>query len=39
REEFMRNFLERLMNLPEIERSSTQVVVKVIKETPNTVLW
>ncbi|TRM96617.1 Lrp/AsnC family transcriptional regulator [Sulfolobus sp. B1] len=39
REEFMRNLLERLMNLPEIERSSTQVVVKVIKETPNTVLW
>lgn len=39
REEFMRNFLEKLMNMPEIERSNTQVVVKIIKESPNMVIW
>lgn len=35
----MRNFLEKLMNMPEIERSNTQVVVKIIKESPNMVIW
>ncbi|WP_338598732.1 Lrp/AsnC family transcriptional regulator [Sulfolobus tengchongensis] len=39
REEFMENFLEKLMSMPEIERSSTQVVVKIIKESPNLVIW
>ncbi|QIW23834.1 Lrp/AsnC family transcriptional regulator [Sulfolobus sp. S-194] len=39
REEFMKNYLERLTSMPEVERSSTQVVVKIIKESPNMVIW
>ncbi|BBD72913.1 ArsR family transcriptional regulator [Sulfodiicoccus acidiphilus] len=38
REEFMDKYLERIMSMPEIERSSTQVVVNVIKESPHLVL-
>ncbi|MBB5254050.1 Lrp/AsnC family transcriptional regulator [Sulfurisphaera ohwakuensis] len=39
REEFVENYLEKLMSMPEIERSSTQVVVKIIKESPNMIIW
>ena len=39
REDFMKNFLERVMAMPEIERTSTQVVVKILKEAPNQVIW
>ncbi|AAY81429.1 ArsR family transcriptional regulator [Sulfolobus acidocaldarius] len=39
REEFMKNFLEKLMSMPEIERTSTQIVVKTIKEAPNIVIY
>ncbi|MCY0860725.1 MAG: Lrp/AsnC family transcriptional regulator [Sulfolobaceae archaeon] len=39
RDEFMENYLEKLMSMPEVERSSTQVIVKTIKETPNIVLY
>lgn len=39
REDFMKNYLEKLTSMPEVERSSTQVVVKIIKESPNTVIW
>jgi len=38
REEFMSKYLEKIMSMPEIERSSTQVVVNVVKESPYTVL-
>lgn len=34
REDFMKNFLEKLINMPEIERTSTHVVAKVYRETP-----
>ncbi|MEJ2776203.1 hypothetical protein WIW90_08300 [Sulfolobaceae archaeon RB850M] len=34
REDFMKNYLEKLINMPEIERTSTHVVAKVFKETP-----
>ncbi len=33
RNEFMEKYLEKLMGMPEVERSSTQVIVKTIKET------
>nr|2EFN_A Chain A, 150aa long hypothetical transcriptional regulator [Sulfurisphaera tokodaii str. 7]2PN6_A Chain A, 150aa long hypothetical transcriptional regulator [Sulfurisphaera tokodaii] len=39
REEFMEKFLERVMSIPEVERTSTQVVVKIIKESPNIVIF
>ncbi|AWR96827.1 winged helix-turn-helix transcriptional regulator [Acidianus sulfidivorans JP7] len=39
REEFMEKYLEKVMNIPEIERTSTQVVVNIIKESPNVVLF
>ncbi len=39
REDFTKHFLERIMDMPEVERSSTQVVVNVIKETPNVVFY
>nr|2PMH_A Chain A, 150aa long hypothetical transcriptional regulator [Sulfurisphaera tokodaii str. 7]2YX7_A Chain A, 150aa long hypothetical transcriptional regulator [Sulfurisphaera tokodaii] len=39
REEFMEKFLERVMSIPEVERASTQVVVKIIKESPNIVIF
>ncbi|NON62301.1 Lrp/AsnC family transcriptional regulator [Acidianus sp. RZ1] len=39
RQEFMHNFLEKIMEIPEIERTTTQVVVNVIKEEPNKVLF
>lgn len=38
REDFMKNYLERLMDMPEIERTNTQVVAKTIKETPYVVI-
>jgi DNA-binding Lrp family transcriptional regulator len=38
RDEFLNNYLERLMSMPEVERTSTQVVVKVIKEAPYALL-
>ena len=38
REDFLSNYLENLMSIPEIERTSTQVVVKVVKETPHILL-
>jgi Lrp/AsnC family leucine-responsive transcriptional regulator len=38
REDFMKNYLERLMDMPEIERTNTQVVAKIIKETPYMVI-
>ncbi len=34
----MKNYLERLMDIPEIERTNTQVVAKTIKETPYVVI-
>lgn len=39
REEFMEKYLERVMSIPEVERTSTQVVVKIIKETPNVLIF
>ncbi|MBB5254930.1 Lrp/AsnC family transcriptional regulator [Sulfurisphaera ohwakuensis] len=39
REEFMEKFLEKVMSIPEVERTSTQVVVKIIKESPNIVIF
>nr|2EFQ_A Chain A, 150aa long hypothetical transcriptional regulator [Sulfurisphaera tokodaii str. 7]2YX4_A Chain A, 150aa long hypothetical transcriptional regulator [Sulfurisphaera tokodaii] len=39
REEFMEKFLERVMSIPEVERTSAQVVVKIIKESPNIVIF
>ncbi|BAB66148.1 Lrp/AsnC family transcriptional regulator [Sulfurisphaera tokodaii] len=39
REDFMKNYLERITSMPEVERSSTHVVVKIIKESPNMVIW
>ncbi|ARM75196.1 Lrp/AsnC family transcriptional regulator [Acidianus manzaensis] len=38
REEFLNNFLEKLINMPEIERTSTSVIAKTIKETPFQIL-
>ncbi|MGB9729217.1 MAG: Lrp/AsnC family transcriptional regulator [Thermoprotei archaeon] len=38
RDEFLNNYLEKLMAMPEVERTSTQVVVKVIKEVPYVLL-
>ncbi|BBG27785.1 putative HTH-type transcriptional regulator [Sulfuracidifex tepidarius] len=34
REKFMAEFLEKVMSIPEVERSNTQIVAKVIKEDP-----
>jgi len=34
RESFMEDFLEKVMAIPEVERSNTQIVAKVIKENP-----
>ncbi len=33
-ESFMMDFLEKVMSIPEVERSNTQIVAKVIKEDP-----
>lgn len=34
RDEMMSKFLEKLMSMPEVERTNTQVIAKVIKEAP-----
>jgi len=38
RKDFVSNYLEKLISMPEIERTSTQVVVKIIRETPYLIL-
>lgn len=38
RDEFMKGFLEKVMEMPEIERSSTQVVTRIFKERPYVII-
>ncbi|BCU71605.1 Lrp/AsnC family transcriptional regulator [Stygiolobus caldivivus] len=34
RDEMMNKYLEKLMSMPEIERTNTQIIAKIIRETP-----
>ncbi|QGR19583.1 Lrp/AsnC family transcriptional regulator [Stygiolobus azoricus] len=38
RDEMMSKYLEKLMSMPEIERTNTQIIAKIIRETPFYVL-
>lgn len=38
RDEMMNKYLEKLMSMPEIERTNTQIIAKIIRETPFYVL-